>query len=177
MGAAMVGLPDGLRRVLAVVAHPEDASAGLGAVIDHLVSDGTTVAVLCFTRGAPEPAGHPPELAAERAAAFAAATAALGAGSTALLDYEEGRLSAAPVSTLAARVRAMAARTQADHLLAFAPDGVTGDPDHVQATRAALTAGRQLALPVLGCGGTEYLRALSQHTGCVWEYAGQEPGG
>jgi N-acetylglucosamine malate deacetylase 2 len=39
------------RRVLAVVAHPDDETFGLGAVIDSLTSAGSAVHVLCFTRG------------------------------------------------------------------------------------------------------------------------------
>ncbi len=39
------------RSVLAVVAHPDDESFGLGAVIDALTSAGAAVHVLCFTRG------------------------------------------------------------------------------------------------------------------------------
>ena len=37
--------------VLAVVAHPDDESFGLGAVIDAFRRQGTVVTVLCFTQG------------------------------------------------------------------------------------------------------------------------------
>ena len=39
------------RSVLVVVAHPDDESFGLGAVIDTLVSHGASVTVLCLTHG------------------------------------------------------------------------------------------------------------------------------
>lgn len=45
-------LPD-TARVLAVVAHPDDESFGLGAIIDGLTAGGMAVAVLCFTHGEP----------------------------------------------------------------------------------------------------------------------------
>ena len=37
--------------VLAVVAHPDDESFGLGAVIDRLAAGGAAVHVLCYTHG------------------------------------------------------------------------------------------------------------------------------
>ena len=37
--------------VLAVVAHPDDESFGLGAIIDRMTSGGASVHVLCYTRG------------------------------------------------------------------------------------------------------------------------------
>lgn len=40
-----------VRRALAVVAHPDDESFGLGAVLGYLVHNGAEVSVLCFTRG------------------------------------------------------------------------------------------------------------------------------
>jgi len=37
--------------VLAVVAHPDDESFGLGAVLASFAETGARVSVLCFTRG------------------------------------------------------------------------------------------------------------------------------
>ena len=37
--------------VLAVIAHPDDESFGLGAIIDRMTSGGAAVHVLCYTRG------------------------------------------------------------------------------------------------------------------------------
>ena len=37
--------------VLAVVAHPDDESFGLGAIIDKMTSAGAAVHVLCYTHG------------------------------------------------------------------------------------------------------------------------------
>jgi LmbE family N-acetylglucosaminyl deacetylase len=43
------GLPDGIRRVFAVVAHPDDESFGLGGLLALLSDAGVPAAVLCFT--------------------------------------------------------------------------------------------------------------------------------
>ena len=39
------------RRVLAVVAHPDDESFALGALLDRFVTAGAEVSVLCLTHG------------------------------------------------------------------------------------------------------------------------------
>ena len=55
-----------VRSALAVIAHPDDESFGLGGVLARLAADGTRVRVLCFTRGeasTPPTARDPPALA------------------------------------------------------------------------------------------------------------------
>jgi N-acetylglucosamine malate deacetylase 2 len=41
----------GVTSVLAVVAHPDDESFGLGGVVERLTGRGATASVLCFTHG------------------------------------------------------------------------------------------------------------------------------
>ncbi|WP_406472192.1 PIG-L family deacetylase [Streptomyces sp. NBC_01615] len=45
------GLPDGVRRVLVVVAHPDEESLGLGGLPALLSDGGVPATVLCFTHG------------------------------------------------------------------------------------------------------------------------------
>ena len=45
-------LPE-VRSVLAVVAHPDDESFGLGSVLSEFAKDGANLAVLCFTMERP----------------------------------------------------------------------------------------------------------------------------
>ena len=57
---------------LAVYAHPDDDTFGLGAVLGALVDAGTAVGGLCFTRGeASTLGGRPDDLGAVRAAELA----------------------------------------------------------------------------------------------------------
>lgn len=137
------------RSVLAVVAHPDDESFGLGAVLTAF-PDTAQVAVLCFTHGeASTLHGVDGELRDVRAAELRAAAQALGLTDVTLLDHPDGALAAIPEAALAAAVVAAADRVHADGLLVFDPAGVTGHPDHAAATAAALTAAHQLGLPVL----------------------------
>ncbi|GAA1654666.1 hypothetical protein GCM10009733_060150 [Nonomuraea maheshkhaliensis] len=74
---------DGAGRALAVVAHPDDESFGLGAVLSALTRRGTKAVVLCFTHGEASTLhgvdGDPHRI---RAAEPAAASTALGLAHT-----------------------------------------------------------------------------------------------
>ncbi|HEV2369580.1 MAG TPA: PIG-L deacetylase family protein [Acidimicrobiales bacterium] len=139
----------GFRSALAVFAHPDDESFGLGAVLAHLVAQGTPTGALCFTRGEASTLGKADDLGTLRAAELAAAGAVLGLASTAVLDYPDGGLAEQPLSELAAHVEAHATAAGADLLVVFDEAGITGHPDHCRATAAALIAADRLDLAVL----------------------------
>jgi LmbE family N-acetylglucosaminyl deacetylase len=137
--------------VLVVVAHPDDESFGLGAVLAAFVDAGARVGVLCLTHGeASTLHGVEGDLAALRAAELRAAAQALGADEVHLLDLPDGGLASLPLEDLSPPVLEAIARVGADGILAFDSSGVTGHPDHAAATRAATGAAEQLGLPVLG---------------------------
>lgn len=145
-----MGKLPGWRSVLAVVAHPDDESFGLGAVLSAFGA-GAQVSVLCFTHGeASSLHGVAGDLRIVRGAELRAAAKELGVHSVTLLGYPDGGLSAVPVETLVAEVVAAAFPGAAEGLLVFDPSGVTGHPDHRAATVAALSAAEELDLPVLG---------------------------
>lgn len=139
------------RDVLVVVAHPDDESFGLGAVIDTFVRGGSRVRVLCLTRGeASTLGGELADLGATRARELAEAGAALGVAETRLLGWPDGGLAAVPVGDLAVAVADELAARHTDGVLAFDPSGVTGHPDHAAATAAAVHAAEAAHRPVLG---------------------------
>jgi LmbE family N-acetylglucosaminyl deacetylase len=139
------------RRPLAVVAHPDDESFGLGAVLASFVAGGARPAVLCLTRGeASSLHAVPGELGEIRAAELAAAARILEVEAVELLDHPDGALARIGVGDLAAAVLAAARRWGSDGLIGFDVGGVTGHPDHVAATAAALRAAGGLGLGVLG---------------------------
>lgn len=136
--------------VLAVVAHPDDESFGLGAILDAFARSGTRTTVLCLTRGeASTIRGVPGDLTAVRASELEKAARALGVSETELADHPDGALADIDRDVLAAEVSAAAARHDAEGLLVFEPSGISGHPDHVAATAAALVAAENDGLPVL----------------------------
>jgi N-acetylglucosamine malate deacetylase 2 len=127
--------------VLAVCAHPDDESFGLGAVIAGFAEARVPVSVLCFTQGEASTLHvGPGELGAVRAGELDGAAAELGVVRTELLDYADGRLDEVPLGELARHVERLAGEAGADTLLVFDVGGVTGHPDHQRATEAALAA-------------------------------------
>lgn len=139
------------RSVLAVVAHPDDESFALGAILAAFAEAGARVSVLCLTRGeASSLHGVPGDLTELRTEELTAAAAALGLHTVALLAYPDGHLPEVSLDRLATHVVTAAREVEADGLIGFDLDGVTGHPDHAHATAAAITAAETLDLPVLG---------------------------
>jgi LmbE family N-acetylglucosaminyl deacetylase len=132
-----------VHRLLAVVAHPDDESFALGALLDRFSGWGIATSVLCFTHGeASTLHGRPGDLTTVRARELRVAAAMLGVTRVELLDYPDGRLDRVPLPELAGHVRRLIDEVDATQLLVFDEGGVTGHPDHEQATRAALAAAR-----------------------------------
>jgi LmbE family N-acetylglucosaminyl deacetylase len=117
--------PAGMTSALAVVAHPDDESFGLGAVIDAVVRAGGRVSVLCFTRGEASTLGPRPDLATTRTGEFARAAQILGVDDARLLDYPDGALPAVAVAELTDHVVRLAGTTSPTHLLAFDAAGAS----------------------------------------------------
>jgi N-acetylglucosamine malate deacetylase 2 len=137
-----------LTSVLAVCAHPDDESFGLGALLAELADHGSAVSVLCFTHGERSTLHSiDGDLTVVRAAELAAAAEVLGVQQAELLGYPDGGLAAVPIDELAAHVQRAAAGAEA--LLVFDEGGITGHPDHRQATRAALAAAAEGDLAVI----------------------------
>ena len=136
--------------VLAVCAHPDDESFGLGAALAAFAARGTPTAVLCLTHGAASALGTSHGgLHQVRAGELSAAARELGVGDVTLLDYPDGALAHEPAELLSGHVHQAAARANASLLLVFDEGGITGHPDHRQATRAASLFAWRARLPVL----------------------------
>src|SRR5674476_931315 len=92
--------------VLAVVAHPDDESFGLGALLDAFARSGAGVEVLCLTHGeASTLHGAPGDLASLRGTELAAAAEVLGVTRAMLKDHPDGNLRDLPAGMLAGRSR------------------------------------------------------------------------
>jgi N-acetylglucosamine malate deacetylase 2 len=174
---AFSGLPASAA-ALAVVAHPDDESFGLGAILSTLAQAGTNLAVLCFTHGEASTliAGldRKDRLHTVRAAELEAASQALGIHTVDLRAYPDGHLSDVPVDQLADVVQAKIDQQAADLLIVFDEGGITGHPDHIHATQAALAAADRLGLPVLGWSISQHVAdQLNADFGTT--FAGRDP--
>ena len=174
----MTGLPDRefpYRSVLAVCAHPDDESFGLGAVLSTFAELGVHTRALCFTHGEASTLGaNGVELTVVRAAELAAAAAVLGVTSVRLLSYADGALSEVSLDELCLEVEASAEVGSVDCLVVFDQGGITGHPDHQRATEAALATGKRLGLPVLAWAlPMAIARALNHEFGT--SFVGREP--
>lgn len=136
------------RRVVAVCAHPDDESFGLGAIISTFVEQDTVVEVLCLTHGeASTLHTNDDPLDQIRHAELVAATNELGVERLELADFPDGGLDDVGRAELHGFIRPLV--VGADALLVFDEGGITGHPDHQAATRAALGVADDLDITVL----------------------------
>lgn len=136
-------------RVLAVVAHPDDETFGLGALLATYAEAGAAVAVLCLTRGEASALGSDlGDLATRRTHEFHAAAEMLGVARSWLRAYPDGGLAGQPLTDLDDEIRRVVDHWQPDVLVTFHPQGITGHPDHIRATAAAECVGAAAGLPV-----------------------------
>src|SRR5215471_3729111 len=99
---SMLPIADG--PVAAVVAHPDDETFGLGALLAALASEGREVHVLCLTRGEASTLGASDRLGDIREQELVDAAHVLGVAQVTLLDLPDGGLEALGDGELDARI-------------------------------------------------------------------------
>src|SRR5215213_8202118 len=124
MCRVMSVLPFSGGSMAAVVAHPDDETFGLGALVASLAGEGREVRVLCFTHGEASTIGAIEGLAEIRRRELIDATAALGVAEVTLLDLPDGRLDAMPDAELDACIDGWLTIDVAAFVV-FEPQGVT----------------------------------------------------
>ena len=152
-------------RLMAVLAHPDDESLGVGGTLAKYAAEGVEVFLLTATRGdagrfrghRSDDPQHPGRLAlAEiREAELRAAASALGLRDVSLLGYPDLQLDRANPRAAVERIVGHVRRVRPDVVVTFGPDGAYGHPDHIaisQFTTAAIIAAADSAF---ACGGSE----------------------
>jgi LmbE family N-acetylglucosaminyl deacetylase len=140
---------------MAVLAHPDDESLGLGGTLAKYAAEGVDVALVTATRGdggrfCGHSCGHerhpgPLALGIIRETELRAAATALGVREVSLLDYPDQRLDRADPREAVGRIATHLRRFRPDVVVTFGPDGAYGHPDHIaisQFTTAAIVAAR-----------------------------------
>lgn len=139
-----------LGTVVAVVAHPDDESFGLGALLAAFATAGAETRLVCFTHGEASSLGSSSELGVVRRAELLGAADVLGVRRVRLADYPDGGLGDVPAAVLDSEIETDLA--EAAVVMVFEPAGVTGHLDHRAATAAAMRVAGRHGLPVLQWG-------------------------
>ena len=134
-------------KLLAVFAHPDDESMGMGGTLAKYSAEGIQTHLVCASRGergwfGPEEQNPGLErLGQIRTAELEAAVRELGMTSLSFLDYIDGDVDQADHAEAIERIVTHIRRIQPHVVVTFPPDGIYGHPDHIaigQFTNAAL---------------------------------------
>lgn len=146
------------RKLLAVLAHPDDESLGFGGTLAKYAAEGVETHLVTATRGERGRFGAAgktvdPEIVGRvREAELRAAANTLGIRTVAILGYPDGGVdrtgTAVALRTIAEHIR----RIRPQVVLTFGPEGAYGHPDHIaisQLTTAAVVVAADADFP---CG-------------------------
>jgi LmbE family N-acetylglucosaminyl deacetylase len=166
---------------MAVLAHPDDESLGVGGTLAKYAAEGVDVFVVTATRGdGGRFYGHrrgddrhpgPLALAAIREAELRDAAAVLGLREVSVLGYHDQHLDETDPRDASGRIAAEVRRFRPDVVVTFGPDGAYGHPDHVaisQLTTAGLIVAADAAFRVSGPDGVLNPHAVSKLYYLAW---------
>ena len=155
--------------ILAVLAHPDDESFGMGGTLALYASRGADVYLVCATRGevgevSPEMLQGFNSIAELRESELRCAAGYLGLKNVFFLDYRDSgmpgspdnqhpqALAAQPLDEVAANVVCYIRDLQPQVVLTFDPIGGYRHPDHIAIQRATVRAFEQAANPAFAPG-------------------------
>jgi LmbE family N-acetylglucosaminyl deacetylase len=133
-------------RLMAIFAHPDDETLGIGATLARYAAEGVETSLVCATRGERGWDG-PPEtnpglqaLGRLREAELQAAAEALGISRVFFLDAIDGELDQTDPIATTRRIAGIVRSVRPQVVITFAPDGDYGHPDHIAISRMAVSA-------------------------------------
>jgi LmbE family N-acetylglucosaminyl deacetylase len=175
------------RRLLALLAHPDDESLGLGGTLAKYAAEGVETYVVTATRGQggryrgvrSDHPDHPgaAALGAIRERELRAAAEVLGVRELALLDYVDQELDRADPLEAVGRLAGHIRRIRPHVVVTFGPDGAYGHPDHIavsQLTTSAIVAAADASSPASRLEGTTP-HAVAKLYYLAWSAALWEP--
>ena len=136
-------------RLMAVLAHPDDESLGLGGVLARYNHEGVKTTLVTATRGERGRYGDLPErpsleeVGRMREKELRSASIKLGIREIEFLDYIDGDLDRADPQEAISKIVHRIHKHRPQVVLTFGPEGAYGHPDHIaisQFTTAAITA-------------------------------------
>jgi len=130
-------------RLMAILAHPDDESLGIGGTLATYAARGVETYLLTATRGQRgrffDNANRPTdeEVGRVREKELRAAARELGVHEVSLLDYVDGSLDKAEPRQAIAAIAAHIRRVRPQVVVTFDPFGVYGHPDHIAISQFA----------------------------------------
>jgi len=133
-------------RLMAVLAHPDDESLGIGGTLARYAEEGVRTFLVTATRGERGRNGEsrdsvPAQLGALRAAELWNACRVLGVSDLRFLDYPDAALDRVDSTKATAKIAGHIRHVRPHVVVTFGPEGGYGHPDHIaisQLTTAAI---------------------------------------
>lgn len=148
------------RRLMAILAHPDDESMGFGGSLAKYSAEGVETYLVTATRGergwfgSPEDYPGPQTLGRIRQGELYAAAKTLGLRHISLLDYMDGELDQADPQQITAELVDHLRIFKPQVVVTFDPNGYYGHPDHIAISQFATAA-------VLAAADPDYARPPS----------------
>jgi LmbE family N-acetylglucosaminyl deacetylase len=136
-------------KLMAVLAHPDDESLGIGGTLAKYAAEGVETYLVTATRGERGRFGDtaekpPPDVVGRaREAELRAAAGVLGLREVSFLDYLDADLDKVNAADATQKIAGHIARVQPHVVITFGPEGAYGHTDHIaisQLTTAAVVA-------------------------------------
>jgi LmbE family N-acetylglucosaminyl deacetylase len=133
-------------KLMAVLAHPDDESLGIGGTLAKYASEGVETYLVTATRGERGRFGEsvekpPPEIVGRvREAELREAATVLGVREVNFLEYCDGDLDQVNVTEAVARIADYLRRVKPHVVITFGPEGGYGHPDHIAISQLATAA-------------------------------------
>ena len=134
------------KRLMAVLAHPDDETLGFGGVLAKYAAEGVETFLVTATRGeygwfgAPDENPGPAELGRIREGELRRAADILGVREVTMLDYIDGHLDQAEPDRVIGEIAHAMRWVRPDVVVTFGQDGLYGHPDHVAISQFATAA-------------------------------------
>lgn len=133
--------PESAKNVMLIFAHPDDETFTCGGTILKKVRAGSSIKLICATRGDAGELGNPPvctreELSEVREKEVRDASSILGISYIYFFDYLDGKLNEVPIDELSEKIFEIIEKEKPDEIFTFGPDGITNHPDHIAISRA-----------------------------------------
>jgi LmbE family N-acetylglucosaminyl deacetylase len=118
------------KKLLAVIAHPDDETFGFGGTLAKYASEGVEIHVLCATRGE-EGGNKKATLGRERERELLSASKILGVTRVEFMDFIDGRLCNIDYQPIAQKITAKITQFKPEVVITFDKLGVSGHIDHI----------------------------------------------